>query len=102
MADEVVTWTRQTLQGSTPAERHAAIRQLIRFDWRQNPLVPAALIAGAKGDASDVVRVDCIRHLAAYKMVHPQVVAELIALASDPDAWVRQEAAQALAQLRQP
>jgi HEAT repeat protein len=91
----------QMLQGATPAERHAAIRQLVRFDWQKNPVVASALLAGAKGDPAPVVRVDCLRHLAAYQMTHPQVLAELAAMTQDADSWVRDEAAKALAQLKQ-
>ena len=91
---------RQVVQGATPADRHAAIRELVKFDWKQHPMVASALLAGAKADAVDVVRVDCVRHLAAYKVAHPQVLAELGALTNDSDPWVRQEAAAALAQLK--
>ena len=43
---------------------------------------------------------DCLRHLAAYRMAHPQVIAGVGALAADRDEWVRLEAEQALAQLK--
>jgi len=91
----------QMLHGVTPAERHAAIRQLVRFDWQKNPVVMSALVAGAKADPVAVVRVDCIRHLAAYQMAHPQVLAELTAITQDSNPWVRDEAAKALSQLKQ-
>jgi hypothetical protein len=92
----------QVLHGETVAERHAAIRQLVRFDWHENPLVVSALLAGAKNDAVPAVRVDCIRHIAAYRMTHPQVLTDLGNLASDDETWVKDEAAKALAQLQQP
>lgn len=91
---------RQTIQGATPADRHAAIRELVKYDWQQHPMVAAALLAGAKTDAVDVVRVDCLRHLAAHKMTHPQVLADLANLVNDSDPWVRQEAAAALSKLK--
>src|SRR5207302_7300214 len=91
----------QVLQGATPAERHAAIRQLVRFDWQKNPVVVSALLAGAKSDPAPIVRVDCLRHLAAYQMAHPQVLAEVAAMTQDSDSWVREEAGKALAQLKQ-
>jgi hypothetical protein len=92
----------QVLRGETVEERHAAIRQLVRFDWHENPLVVSALLAGAKSDTAAAVRVDCIRHIAAYRMTHPQVLTDLGNLASDSDTWVKDEAAKALAQLQQP
>jgi hypothetical protein len=90
----------QMLYGSTPMERHVAIRQLMRFEWQKNPVIVSALLAGAKGDSSPAVRVDCLRHLAGYQMVHPQVIAELGPLTQDSDPWVRDEASKALAQLK--
>jgi hypothetical protein len=100
-AESVTVWATRALQGATTAERHAAIRELVKYDWHQHPMVASALLAGAKADPVDAVRVDCLRHLAAYKMAHPQVLAELGALANnEPDTWVRQEAAAALGQLK--
>lgn len=99
--DDLTTLAKQTLGGPTQADRHAAIRQIVRYDWHQHPMVAAVLLAGAKADPSNVVRVDCLRHIAAYRVNHPQVMADLTALSSDPDGWVRQEAAQCLAQLKQ-
>jgi hypothetical protein len=88
------------LYGSTPMDRHIAIRQLMRFEWQKNPVIVSGLLAGAKGDSSPAVRVDCLRHLAGYQMVHPQVIAELGPLTQDSDPWVRDEASKALAQLK--
>jgi hypothetical protein len=92
----------QTLYGSTPMERHIAIRQLVKYDWQKNPIIMSALVAGAKSDTSPAVRVDCMRHLGGYRMAHPQVIAELGTLTQDPDSWIREEAVKALAQLKQP
>lgn len=88
------------LHGSTPMDRHIAIRQLMRFEWQKNPIILSALLAGAKNDPSPAVRVDCMRHLAGYQMIHPQVIAELGPLTQDSDPWVRDEAVKALAQLK--
>ena len=99
-AAEVHDWATKALQCTTPAERHAAIRQLVRYDWKQQPMVASALLAGAKADPVDAVRVDCLRHIAAFKMNHPQVIAGVGAMVNDADPWVRQEAVTALGQLK--
>jgi hypothetical protein len=91
----------QVLYGTTPMDRHTAIRQMMRFDWQKNPIIMSALLAGAKSDTTPAVRVDCMRHLAGYQMTHPQVIAELGPLTQDSDPWVRDEAVRALAQLKQ-
>ncbi len=96
----VVPILAQVLKGATPADRHAAIRQLVRFDWHDNPVVVSGLLAGAKNDPASAVRVDCLRHLAGYQMTHPQVLADLEMLTHDSDQWVRDEATKALAQLK--
>ena len=101
LEDPATEWGKKVLQAPTAAERHTAIRQLVRQDWRQHPVVASVLLVGAKGDPTPAVRVDCLRHLAAYKVNHPQVLAEVAVLTGDSDTWVRQEAAQALEQLRQ-
>jgi HEAT repeat protein len=99
--DKVYEWGKQVLQSPSAADRHNAIRQLVQYDWKQHPMVTSVLLAGAKTDPNNVVRVDCLRHLAAYKMAHPQVLSDLAAMADDADPWVRQEAAQALGQIKQ-
>ncbi len=100
-ANPITPIITQVLYGPTPMDRHTAIRQLVRFDWQKNPIVMSALLAGAKSDTSLTVRVDCMRHLAAYQMAHPQVIADLGPLTQDADPWVREEAVKALAQLKQ-
>ena len=100
-ADAATELGKQVLQAPTVAERHTAIREMVRFDWRQHPVVASVLITSAKADPTPAIRVDCLRHLAAYRMNHPQVMADMAALAADPDEWVRQEAAAALGALRQ-
>jgi len=99
--DEVVTdWCKRVLEGGTPTERHSAIRQVVQFKWLDHPVIASTLLAGAKEDASSVVRVDCIRHLAVYKMNHPQVISDLSSMSADKDSWVRTEATKAVEQLK--
>jgi len=90
----------QLLHGASPEERQAAVRQIGGHDWQKNPAVPSTLLLGAKNDASSVVRVECIRQIAAGQMNHPQIVSELETLTKDDDAAVRAEAAKALGQLK--
>ena len=90
----------QLLHGSSPAERHAAVRQIAAHDWQKNPAVASALVIGAKNDASPLVRVECIRQIAAGQMTHPQILQELSLLAKDDDATVREEAGKALERLK--
>jgi hypothetical protein len=90
----------QLLRGSNPSERLAAAREIAGHDWQKNPAVPSMLILGAKNDASPLVRVECIRQIAAGQMAHPQVLSELEALAKDSDTTVSAEAAKALGQLK--
>lgn len=82
------------LRGATAADQHAAIRELVRYDWKQHPIVASALVAGAKGQYPDEVRVDCIRHLTHYQMAHKDVIAGLADL-GDASKWVKDEAAAA-------
>jgi hypothetical protein len=88
------------LYGATEKERHAAVRELIKYEWKANPVVASALLLGAKSDTSSAVRVDCIRHIAAHKITHPQIIIELGAMMEDSDMWVRDEAAKAISQLK--
>ncbi len=83
-----------------PADRHAAIRELVKLDREENPGVVRALIARAKYDPSEVVRVDCIRHIVHHKMATPEVVTELSQLTRDKSEWVRGEAEKAVAELK--
>jgi len=99
-AEEVLNCSKKLLLGTVEAEKHAAVRALVKFDWMQHPRVASALLAGAASDQPAAIRVDCIRHLAHHNIAHPQVLADLQALTSDSDAWVKQEAAKALAQLK--
>jgi hypothetical protein len=83
-----------------PADRHAAIRELVKLDREEHPGVVRALIARAKYDPSEVVRVDCIRHIAHHKMATAEVVAELSQLTRDKSEWVRGEAEKAVTELK--
>lgn len=82
------------------SDRHAAIRELVKLDREENPGVVRALIARAKFDPSEVVRVDCIRHIVHHKMATPEVLAELSQLTRDRNEWVRGEAEKAVAELK--
>jgi hypothetical protein len=90
----------QLLRGASPSERLAAAREIAGHDWQKNPAVPSMLILGAKNDTSPLVRVECIRQIAAGQMNHPQVLSELETLAKDSDSAVSAEAAKALGQLK--
>ncbi len=83
-----------------PEDRHAAIRELVKLDPKENPSLVRALIARAKFDPSEVVRVDCIRHIVAYNLATPEVVRELDKLKSDRNEWVRTEAVKAVKELK--
>lgn len=85
--------------GPTPADRHAAIREIVKLDPAEHAIV-RPLIARAKFDPAEAVRVDCIRHIVAYKLATPEVVGELDKLSTDKNEWVRAEAAKAVAELR--
>lgn len=85
----------RVLRGSTAKEQHAAIRDLVRYDWKKHPIVASALVAGAMSDSTNEVRVDCIRHLAHYQMSHSDVITALTSLGTDSDTWVRDEASKA-------
>ncbi len=82
------------LRGATAADQHAAVRELVKYDWKQHPIVASALVAGAKGAFADEVRVDCIRHLTHHQMAHKDVLAGLADL-GDASKWVKDEAAAA-------
>ena len=99
-AEEVLDCAKKLLLSPDEADKHAAVRALVKFDWMKHPRVASALLAGAASDQPAAVRVDCIRHLAHHKIAHPQVLADLQALGSDSDAWVKTEAVKALTQLK--
>ncbi len=88
------------LNASDVAGQHQALRELMRYDWKKQPLVAATLLYGAKATQfQEEVRVDCVRMLAAGNVAHPQVIDGLSGLAADSSEWVRAEASQALATL---
>jgi hypothetical protein len=98
LADQQVkALSTKALQGADVAGQHEAIRELVRFDWKSHPLVASTLLLGAKTTSfKDAVRVDFIRHVAAYKVAHREVVDGMTALLMDADPWVRDEAAKAV------
>ena len=98
--DDVLNCTKKLLLSPDEADKHAAVRALVKFDWMKHPRVASALLAGAASDQPAAVRVDCIRHLAHHNIAHPQVRADLQALSADSDTWIKQEAAKALARLK--
>ena len=82
-------------------EQHRAIRELVRYEWKANPLVAATLLHGAKRlDFQEEVRVDCVRMLALCRVNHVEVIDGLVALTKDDNSWVSAEAAKALAELK--
>jgi hypothetical protein len=86
--------------GETAADRHAAIRELVRHDWKTYPQVVAALLHAARNDQDRVVRVDGIRHVSEYGMNESRVILALEELKGDADHWVADEAAKALEKLK--
>ncbi len=99
-AKAVESLVHQVLLGETPADQHAAVRQLVKHDWTAHPLVASCLVAGAKSAATAAVRVDCLRHLAHHQMCHKDVIAALGELSADADSWVREEAVKACESLK--
>jgi hypothetical protein len=75
-------------------ERFTAVRTVCRLDWKQHLEIPATLLMVATADPVAAVRVDCVRHLAAFKMAAPGVATGLAAIAArdGDDVWVRSEA----------
>jgi len=92
--------SRAAAAQSPASAQHAAIRQLVKYEWTTHPLVASCLVAGAKSTAPAAVRVDCIRHLAHHQMAHKDVIAALGELSTDADSWVREEAAKACETLK--
>jgi hypothetical protein len=82
-----------------PSQREWAAESLAGMDWKANPAVLQALLAGARDDPAPAVRATCIRCLARMKAVTPQVMAALQGLKTDTDPRVRQEVDQAMVSL---
>lgn len=99
-ADPTAELSTRALYSATSTERLGAMRELVRLDWRQHPMVASVMVQVAKADADSTVRVEALRHMVSGKMAHPQVLTELAALMVDRDQSVREEAARALAQLK--
>jgi hypothetical protein len=88
-------WAAKVRDAATPADRMAAVRKLASFDGKQNPVVVDMLLAVAKRDTDQGVRLECLRHLAAY----PQVKSQVWALTADPDPVVRKQAAEVMSMM---
>ena len=86
--------------GDNAAEQHAAIRDLVKYDWVKFPIVASCLVAGAKSECSGAVRVDCLRHLAHHKMAHKDVFSALDELKKVENSWIADEAAKACETLK--
>jgi hypothetical protein len=85
-----------------PSEREWAVEHLGGCNWKIEPAVVQALMTSAKDDPAPAVRAACVRVLAHLKVNTLPVVQTVQALASDPDARVRQEVEQALPVLSAP
>jgi len=97
--EAVVELAKAVTQSKVASDRHAAIRKIVKFNWQKHPMVASALILAATNDKEPAVRVDCMRHMVAFKVTHPQVIEGVAALCNDSDVWVRQEAVQTLSLL---
>jgi hypothetical protein len=87
----------KSLTGPEAASQHAAIRELVKYDWKTYPLVASTMLLGAQTTSfKDAVRVDFIRHLVAYRVNHREVIEGLASVTLDTDPWVREEATKAL------
>jgi hypothetical protein len=84
-----------------PSERETAADQLSQCDWRSQPGVVHALVAGAKSDPAPLVRVACLRSLGRMKVNTLPAVEAVKALKTDSDVRVRQEAEETLKVLAQ-
>lgn len=97
--DHIATLIDELMTGSTPNERHHAVRALANQDWRKSPQIVAGLVKAARLDSDRAVRVNAIRHLAVMKMDLPYVLEHLKYMQKDQDEWVAQESAIALQKL---
>jgi hypothetical protein len=85
-----------------PSQREYAAGCLAAQDWKTQPQVLDAILAGAKDDPAASVRAGCVRALAQMKANTPAAVALMESLNVDTDPRVRQAAADALATLGVP
>lgn len=98
-ADNVSGMIDELLTGTTPNDRHQAIRALSAQDWKKSPQIIAGLVKAARLDSDRAVRVNAIRHLAALKIDVPYVHDHLKYMQKDQDEWVAQESTMALEKL---
>jgi hypothetical protein len=79
-----------------PSQREWAAETLSALDWKSNPKVVQAMVAGAREDPAATVRAACVRCLTKMKANSKEVLAAIAALKNDTDPRVRQEADQAI------
>jgi hypothetical protein len=96
-------WLLATLRDSLyPSERELAAERLASADWRAEPEVAQALLAGARSDPAPAVRASCVRALGQMRINTVPVVAGVRALKDDADPRVRHEVQRALAVMQAP
>lgn len=95
--DQLVSSLREAL---APSQREWAAEGLAKVNWRQHPQVVPTLLAGAREDPAQPVRLACIKALVKLKANTPEVLTVIEALKTDSDPQVRQEAEQALSLLK--
>lgn len=95
----IATLIDSMLTGTTPNDRHTAVRSVVSHDWRKYPQIVAALVKTARLDSDRAVRVNAIRHLASLKMDVPYVFDHLKYMQKDQDEWIRQESTAAIDKL---
>lgn len=89
----------EMLTGSTPSQRHQAIRDTADCDWRKSPQIIAALVKTARLDSDRAVRVHAIRQLTQLKVDVVYAIRHLRYLKQDEDRWIREESAAAVDKL---
>ncbi len=88
------------LLGTTPNDRHEAIRGLATHEWQKSPKIVAAMVKAARVDSDRAVRVNAIRQMASMKMDVPYAIEHLKYMQKDRDEWIAQEATLALDKLQ--
>jgi hypothetical protein len=93
---EMQRWLNVLRDSLYPSQREWAAETLSVVDWRCNPKVVEAMVAGAREDPAATVRAACVRCLSKMKVSTPEVVSVVTALKADSDPRVRQEVDQAM------